>query len=87
MNPRNRKDETGRVYGRLRVLKKYPKHDRGKAVWICYCDPALGGCGRTVAVRGVSLRSGVTRSCGCLRAESCGRRMKELWQKRKENTE
>ena len=32
--------------------------------WVCHC-----ACGKRIVVRGVSLRTGVTKSCGCLKTE------------------
>ena len=55
-------DETGNRYGMLTVERLYKCHDGVGAVWICRCD-----CGEEVAVRGINLRSGNNRSCGCLR--------------------
>lgn len=55
------KDETGNRYGRLTVERFYGSTPNG-AAWICKCD-----CGMEVAVEGVKLRNGNTRSCGCLR--------------------
>lgn len=64
---RKREELAGRVFGRLRVLVETP--DR-PLYWDCYCDPDLGGCGAVApAVRGDSLRRGLSQSCGCLRAE------------------
>lgn len=60
------KDEVGNCYGTLRVLRFYQSTKLG-AAWVCKCDPERGGCGIEVAVNGVKLRSGNTRSCGCLR--------------------
>ena len=68
---------TGRSFGRLRVLGR-----SGTAVmpcgsvtplWLCLCDPALGGCGEKCVVDGRNLRAGRTRSCGCLRRENARR--------------
>lgn len=57
-------DETGKRYGRLLVLRRGGS-DRGRnAMWLCRCD-----CGAEARVLGGSLRSGDTRSCGCLRRE------------------
>lgn len=60
------KDETGNVYGRLTVLERvFPNANNGKqAVWKCRCI-----CGREVNVLGIYLRSGNSRSCGCLKLE------------------
>lgn len=57
-------DLTDKQFGRLTVLKKLDK--RGTEwFWLCQCE-----CGNTTEVRGVSLREGKTRSCGCLKKES-----------------
>lgn len=57
-------DLTGQTFGRLTVLKRNG-NDRDKtALWICECV-----CGNFVTVRSASLRSGKTRSCGCLARE------------------
>ena len=60
------KDETGNSYGMLTVERFYGSTPSG-AAWLCLCDPKRGGCGTEVAVLGVKLRNGNTRSCGCLR--------------------
>ncbi len=60
------KNEVGNSYGMLTVERLYCTTRQG-AVWLCKCDPARGGCGVEIAVDGVKLRSGNTRSCGCLR--------------------
>jgi hypothetical protein len=54
-------DLTGLTFGRLLVV------ERGtgpRAKWVCRCE-----CGNVVEVQGGNLRSGNTRSCGCLRRE------------------
>lgn len=51
-------------YGRLAVLKELAKHPKHR-VWLCRC-----ACGREVVVRSTNLRSGHTKSCGCLSQES-----------------
>lgn len=56
-------DLTGARVGRLRILSYSQASDSRKA-WVCLCD-----CGATVEIRGVNLRSGKTKSCGCLKAE------------------
>ena len=61
---------TGDTYGKLTVLG--PAEDvGGKTAWRCRC-----GCGSEVTVKTSGLRSGKTRSCGCLaRDASRGRRL------------
>lgn len=53
------KNEVGKKYGRLTVLKKGTSK-KGRAYWICQCD-----CGKIIEVSGTNLRSG-QQSCGCL---------------------
>lgn len=62
--------EIGRRYGRLTVLRYYGSCENG-AVYVCRCD-----CGQELAVRAMSLRSGNTRSCGCLKQMSYSEREK-----------
>jgi hypothetical protein len=58
-------DEKGKRFGRLVVLERAaPLPSTHQACWECQCD-----CGQTVIVPGGALRSGNTRSCGCLHAE------------------
>lgn len=56
--PTTFKNETGRRYGSLVVLGIH--HRQNGLSWNCRCD-----CGKASVVKGHSLRSGVTRSCGC----------------------
>lgn len=53
------KDETGNTYGYLTVLSLVTKHP--KAIWRCQCK-----CGNTLNVKGIYLRNGSVKSCGCL---------------------
>ena len=56
-------DITGECFGKLVVLEKVENMQKG-AYWICQCD-----CGNiTKPISGSSLRSGNTRSCGCLKS-------------------
>ncbi len=55
----------GQTYGRLFVLERAPNDRFGNTMWICEC--ACNDIVTTVA--GGSLRSGATKSCGCLRRE------------------
>lgn len=64
------KDETGKKYGKLTVLKRDLTKPKGAVYWICQCE-----CGNRKSIRGSSLRDKVhpTRSCGCL----SGKNMKD----------
>jgi hypothetical protein len=58
-------DLTGQKFGRLTVLKQNGRSKNGQALkWDCLCD-----CGNKTNVAGVSLRQGLTKSCGCFRNE------------------
>lgn len=56
----NLKNEIGNRYGYLTVIARGKNDKDGCAQWICKCD-----CGNEIIVRGKSLRSGNTKSCGC----------------------
>ena len=64
------KDETGNTYGRLTVLYRgadYKVPNGGTEVrWQCRCQCPSGN---ECLVRGADLRSGKTKSCGCLARE------------------
>lgn len=58
-------DLIGQRFGRLEVIG--PGERKGKwsfKYWLCQCD-----CGNTKSVASTSLRSGATKSCGCLKRE------------------
>jgi hypothetical protein len=57
-------DISGDIFGRLRVIGQAPKRT-SETEWICQCE-----CGATTIAAGSALRSGRTRSCGCLLHES-----------------
>lgn len=61
-------DLSGRRYGKWQVLREDGKHRYGPGtieyLWACVCD-----CGTERTVRGSSLRSGGSGSCGCVRRE------------------
>lgn len=57
-------DLVGMTFGRLTVISREPRPPRGDGVhsfWLCQCT-----CGNTKSVRMTALRSGRTKSCGCL---------------------
>lgn len=61
-------DLTGQRFGRLTVLglAETPEWDtHNRVYWRCKCD-----CGRVKAVAGQYLRSGSSKSCGCLLRQS-----------------
>ncbi len=62
-------DLTGQRFGRLVVIERAENGKRGKARWLCQCD-----CGNTCIVDGNHLRSGKTKSCGCVSREATGKR-------------
>lgn len=56
-------DISGEVFGRLTAIKVKRKSKlRTGYEWKCLC-----ACGRTAIVHAASLKSGVVKSCGCLR--------------------
>lgn len=57
----NKKDLTGKIFGRLTVLYEDKTKKYRKSQWFCECV-----CGNIVSVRTNSLTSGHTLSCGCL---------------------
>ena len=60
----NRSDIAGQRFGKLTVTEHVGTTNDRKALWSCKCD-----CGNTAVVRGSQLRSGLIRSCGCLRKQ------------------
>lgn len=62
-------DRRGKRYGRLVAIKDVGRTTKqGDVIWLCKCD-----CGNLARVRGSSLTSGNTRSCGCLAEEGRNR--------------
>lgn len=53
-------DITGKIYGKLTVIKRVENRNKD-LYWLCRCE-----CGNEVIVRGSYLKSGITKSCGCL---------------------
>lgn len=60
----NVKDLAGQRFGRLVPLRKTDMRLFGRVVWECQCD-----CGNIAYVHTGHLKSGHTRSCGCLRKD------------------
>lgn len=59
------KNMAGLRFGRLQVIDEAGKLSHNEMFWNCVCD-----CGKSVVVRGSSLRNGMTQSCGCLHKEA-----------------
>lgn len=58
-------DIKGNKYGRLTTLERLPTDKKNSSIlWLCKCD-----CGNETYVRATMLRSGHTKSCGCLAKE------------------
>ena len=51
----------GNKFGLLTVVEKVKKSKDGENSWLCKCD-----CGNQKIILGYSLRSGRTKSCGCI---------------------
>lgn len=69
MKKRRYKDLIGNKYGKLTVIKfhdyEYLSNGSPTIRWLCKCD-----CGKETVVRGTSLTSGHSRSCGCARYDN-----------------
>lgn len=61
------RDLTGNVFERLTVLSREGKNKHGGILWNCICS-----CGAICVVNGDSMKSGITKSCGCLKAKLGG---------------
>ena len=68
------KEMAGLRFGRLTVLELAGFDRYGAATWKCRCD-----CGTVFVTNGAHLRTGDTRSCGCLRNEIAAARIKTSW--------
>ena len=65
------KDLTGKKFGRLTPIERVSPCSMSSVFnvwWRCKCE-----CGQVVSITASSLRSGKTRSCGCLRREVSAR--------------
>ena len=68
INPHKLIDLSGKTYGRLTVIERCEDHisksGYKSVMWKCICE-----CGHIIKVSGNSLKSGKTKSCGCLQNE------------------
>ena len=65
------KDLTGMKFGKLTVISKNENRKSRAMYWNCKCE-----CGNTRVIKGTSLTSGKTKSCGCYVKET----IKKLWE-------
>ena len=61
----NRKDLTGKRFGRLVAVEDAGINIDKKRLWKCVCD-----CGGIIITSSKRLNNGTTKSCGCLRRET-----------------
>lgn len=66
------KDLTGHTFGRLTVLKRAGNDNHRNVRWLCVCD-----CGNFSYPITATLRSGKSKSCGCLQMEASRNLIKE----------
>ena len=71
------KDLTDMRFGRLKVINRVKNtigtSGQRSAKWLCKCD-----CGNETVVRSDALRSGHTKSCGCLLQEQAKDKAKKM---------
>lgn len=65
---------TGHTFGRLSVSRLDGRAPDGSNLWLCVCE-----CGTECRVRATNLRSGKTRSCGCLVIDRARGTMSSRW--------
>lgn len=68
---RNYPDLTNRRFGRLTVTARL-LIPQGRRQWLCRCE-----CGNDATVATSNLHAGMVRSCGCLKAETIGDRVRK----------
>lgn len=67
--PKNAKDLTGQVFGRLTVIGYVGQNKHRNLRWLCACL-----CGNIIPVDSGNLHKGNTKSCGCLHREQLRKR-------------
>lgn len=78
MHSKNFDDLTGRRFGQLVAVQVDSKTKSGNSKWLCECD-----CGKKTVVIGSKLKTGHTKSCGCLKTSQSGlsqSRIYRIWQ-------
>lgn len=78
----NKINMIGKKFGKLTVIEEQEERNKRKEIiYKCECE-----CGNIVYVRGISLRNGSTKSCGCLKGEKHGKykhRLYSIWKNMK----
>lgn len=69
-------DLANQNFGRLTALEPTDKRKGSSVVWRCICN-----CGKEVFTSALNLRSGGTKSCGCLQREGVAARMNKYGSK------
>jgi len=64
------KDISGNKYNRLTAIRISHRNKHGFVMWECSCE-----CGNLISVASMDLRSGHTKSCGCLKIELLKKRV------------
>lgn len=68
----NRFLEEGQKFNRLTVMNYHGKNKHGRSLYKFKCD-----CGREVIALGSSVKTGVRKSCGCLKIEKATERVQK----------
>ncbi len=66
------KDLTGQKFNRLTVIELGERNKSGQIQWKCKCD-----CGNVVLATTTYIKTGHTKSCGCLNREKASNRLKD----------
>ena len=61
------KDISSQKFGNITVVSEAGRSKHGAILWLCTCE-----CGKSVVCNGDSLKSGNTKSCGCIRSGKQG---------------
>ncbi len=72
-------DLTGERFGRWTVIESAGRDENGRRRWLCKCD-----CGTERVIPQDRLKSGNSKSCGCLQREVASERAKKGIRKRRE---
>ncbi len=56
------KDLTGKRFGKLTIISKSERKQKGTTLWVALCD-----CGKETITAANNMKTGTTKSCGCLK--------------------